>query len=318
MLRMVHIPDGFLSATVAGATWVGAAVSVASALGAEHRDRVPVPAGVLGSLAAFLFAAQMVNVPVAPGTSGHLVGATLAAVIIGPWRAVLVMAVVLAVQALLFQDGGLSAFGANLLDMGVAGSLVGYAVASAAWRLLPGRRGVAMGGVFGAFAATLSAATLAAVWLSLSGLYPARVLLPVMLVTHVAIGLLESALTGGILVTILRWRPDLIDGADAGAGVRRTGALSLGMLGLALAVAGFVAPLASSLPDGLDRTAQALGFSGRATASWPAPFAGYVVPGGLPLAMAPVIAGIVGTLAAAAIAWAISRNLSAPDHASHR
>jgi cobalt/nickel transport system permease protein len=318
MLRLVHIPDGFLSATVVGVTWAGAAVSVASALGAERRDPVPVPAGLLGSMAAFLFAAQMVNVPVAPGTSGHLVGATLAAVIIGPWRTVLVMAVVLGVQALLFQDGGISAFGANLLDMGVAASLVGYTIASTAGRLLPGRRGIAAGGVLGAFAGTLSAATLTAVWLSVSGLYPARVLLPVMLLTHVPIGLLEGALTGGILVTILRWRPDLIDGLSAGGGVRHHGAVGLGMLGLALAVAAFVSPFASMLPDGLDRTARTLGFAGEAVRSWHAPLAGFTLPGGLPLAMAPAVAGIVGTLAAAVIAWGVSRSLSAPDHASHR
>ncbi|MBE3073290.1 MAG: energy-coupling factor ABC transporter permease, partial [Acidobacteria bacterium] len=150
MLGLVHIPDGFLSAGVAAASWTGAVVSVSAALAAERRESQPMSAGLLGALAAFIFAAQMVNVPVAPGTSGHLVGATLAALLVGPWRALLVMAVVLAIQALLFQDGGITAYGANLLDMGLAGTLAGYAVATLAARIWRGLRGVAAGGVVGA------------------------------------------------------------------------------------------------------------------------------------------------------------------------
>jgi cobalt/nickel transport system permease protein len=104
----MHIPDGFLSTSVSLAAWGVGGLSVAASLAAERRDAHPMPAGTLGSIAAFL-AAQLVNVPVAPGTSGHLVGATLAAVMLGPWRGVIVMVVVLTVQAVLFQDGGIAA-----------------------------------------------------------------------------------------------------------------------------------------------------------------------------------------------------------------
>jgi cobalt/nickel transport system permease protein len=306
----VHVPDGFLSAGVAASTWAGAGASLAGALAAERREPRAVPAGTLGALAAFIFAAQMVNVPVAPGTSGHLVGATLAALLVGPWRALVVMAVVLAIQALLFQDGGITSFGANLLDMGVAGTLVGYTVAALATRVLRGMRGILVGGVLGAFAATLSAAALTALWLSMSGLYPLRVLLPFMLVTHVAIGLLEAALTGGILLTILRWRPDMVQGLPAAPAERRPAALAIGLLGIALAVASFVAPYASALPDGLDRAAEVLGFAGKARANWPAPLAS--------LSLAPAVAGVIGTLSVAALAWAISRSLKPPDDGLHR
>jgi cobalt/nickel transport system permease protein len=318
MLDAVHLPDGFLSAGVAAVTWAGAGASLAGSLAAERREGRDVPAGVLGALAAFVFAAQMVNVPVAPGTSGHLVGATLVALLVGPWRSLVVMAVVLAIQALLFQDGGITTYGANLLDMGVVGSLVGFAVAwitSGAGRSL---RGIAAGGVLGAFAATLAASTLAAIWLSLSGLYPLALLLPIMLTSHVAIGLLEAALTGGILVTILKWRPDLVRGFGAGAVERRPAALTLGVLGLALAVAAFVAPYASVLPDGLDATAKALGFATKAKPSFPAPLAGYNLPFATSLSFAPVAAGSVGTLAAAVLAWVLGRSLRSSDHASHR
>ena len=314
----MHIPDGFLGAGVAVSTWVVAGGSIALALRAERRDAAPMPAGILGSVAAFLFAAQMVNVPVAPGTSGHLVGGMLAAVLLGPWRAMLAMAAVLGVQALLFQDGGITAFGANFIDMGLAGCVVGYTVAHLASRRIRGPRGVAAGAVLGAFAATVCGAALVAAWLSLSGLYPLRGILPVMLVTHVAIGLLEAALTGAILVTLLKWRPDLALGIGAGPAERRPVALGIGVLGVALLVAAFVAPFASSLPDGLDKTAQALGFAERARSLWRAPMPEYGLPWTRLALVAPAVAGIIGTLAVALLAWAISRSLAIRDDASHR
>ncbi len=314
----MHIPDGFLGAGVAAATWGVAGVSVAAALHAERKDPNPMPAGILGAVAGFLFAAQMVNVPVAPGTSGHLVGATLAAVILGPSRALLVMAVVLAIQAVLFQDGGLTALGANLLDMGLAGSFVGYAVATFVGRRAGSPRGYAIGTMMGAFVATLAAAALTAWWLALSGLYPLRGILPLMMITHVAIGVLEAALTGAIVVTLLRWRPDLMRGFETGGGIRRAGAMAVGVLGVAIAVAAFLAPLASSLPDGLERSAEALGFADRARDLWHAPFPGYSLPLAASAGLASALTGIAGTLVVAVAAWLISRGLAARHDAVHR
>jgi len=303
----MHIPDGFLSPGVAATAWVVAASGVAAALRAERREAAPMPAGILGSVAAFIFAAQMVNVPVAAGTSGHLVGATLAAVLLGPWRALLAIAAVLAVQALLFQDGGILAYGANLADMGLSGGFVGYAIARVVGRRVTGPRGIAAGAVLGAFAATVSGAVGVSIWLSLSGLYPLSGILPVMLVTHVAIGLLEAALTGAILVTLLRWRPDLVAGLDASVAGRRPVVLALGLLGAALAVAAFVAPFASALPDGLEKTAETLGFASRARALLP----------GLAV-VAPAVTGVIGTVAAAALAFTVGRKLATVDDDAHR
>jgi cobalt/nickel transport system permease protein len=265
------------------------------------------PAGILGSVAAFLFAAQMVNIPVAAGTSGHLVGATLAAVLLGPWRALLAIAAVLLVQALLFQDGGILALGANLTDMGLFGCLVGYAVTRGVGWFVVGPRGIAAGAVLGAFAATVTGAVGVSVWLGLSGLYPLSGILPVMLVTHVAIALLEAALTGAIIVTLLRWRPDLIAGFETARAERRTAVFVLGLFGAALAIAAFVAPFASALPDGLESTAESLGFASRARTAWP------------PLVVvAPSVTGVIGTAVAAALAWGISRRLDPVDDDAHR
>ena len=314
----MHIPDGFLSAGVTTATWAAAAVGVASALRAEKADPNPMPAGILGATAAFLFAAQMINVPVAPGVSGHLVGSALAAALVGPWRALVAMAVVLAIQAVLFQDGGISALGANIVDMGVAGVAVAYAVAALATRWSRSPRGFAIGVVVGAFAATAAASVLTGIWLGLSGLYPLGAIVQIMLVTHVAIGVLEATLTGAILVTVLRWRPDLVRGLNASRTVSHPAAALIGILGVAIVVAAFVSPFASALPDGLEHAAESLGFSGRARAAWPAPFAEYSLPLAASGRVATAIAGTLGTIAVAILAWLISRGLRAHTDAVHR
>jgi cobalt/nickel transport system permease protein len=314
----MHIPDGFLTAGVTGITWAGAGLGVAAALRAENADADPMPAGILGATAAFVFAAQMINIPVAPGISGHLVGAALAAVLLGPWRAVIVLAVVLAVQALLFQDGGITALGANTLDMGVAAALTGYAVAALSSRWKQSLRARVVGGVLGAFAATLVSAALTGLWLGLSGLYPILPVVQLMLVSHVAIGLLEAALTGAVLATVVRWRPDLLRGL-AGEPSSSSGlAVAGGLFGVAIAVAAFLSPLASALPDGLEHAAERLGFAGRASASWPAPFPDYALPFVSSPAIATAAAGLAGTVLAALVAWGVSRGVRQPGHDGHR
>jgi cobalt/nickel transport system permease protein len=237
--------------------------------------------------------------------------------LIGPWRAVIVMAVVLAIQAVLFQDGGLSALGANLLDMGVAGAFSGYAVAMLVARAVRGPRGYAAGAVLGAFAATLVAAALTALWLALSGLYPLRGILAVMLVSHAAIGLLEAALTGAILVTVLRWRPDLVAGADGTAAARRPAAMVIGFLGVGLLAAALLAPLASRLPDGLERAAIDLGFAARERPLLAGPIEESRAFASLG-SLAPVVAAVAGTALAAVVAWMAARSLSRTGDVAHR
>jgi cobalt/nickel transport system permease protein len=302
----MHVPDGFLSAGVAAGTWAAGAGSLAWALRAEKNLADRAPAGTLGALAAFVFAGQLVNVPVLPGTSGHLVGGALAASIVGPWRGLVVMAVVLAVQALLFQDGGITVFGANLLAMGGAGALGGYAVAALVVRLRPGVRGLVAGSVIGAFVATLVGAGFIALVLAASGLYPAPLVLPVMLALHVPIALVEAALTGAILATVVRWRPDIVRGLQ---GSRTRRAPALGLLVVALAVAAFAAPFASPLPDALESVAERLGFAETARGLWPAPAPDYVLPWLAAGRASSALAGLAGTLAAAGLAWALTRRL---------
>ena len=207
----MHIPDGFLSPEVAAVCTVPAAGAVAYGLRRANRElderRVP----LLGVTAAFVFAAQMLNFPVAGGTSGHFLGAALAAILLGPWLAGLVLSVVLIAQAFVFADGGITALGANVLNMGVIGALVVGGLMVAARKLLPNRRGVllAVAGA-GAWLAVVAGAAATAVELAISGTVPLGTVLPAMLGVHVLIGVGEAAITVAAVSAVLSTRPDVV------------------------------------------------------------------------------------------------------------
>ncbi len=121
----MHVPDGFLDVPTSVATGVAAVAVVGAALRRAEREIAETGPALPGLTAAFVFAAQMVNFPVGAGTSGHLLGGALAAVLVGPWTAVVVLTSVLLVQGLLFADGGLTALGTNVINMAVVGVVVG-------------------------------------------------------------------------------------------------------------------------------------------------------------------------------------------------
>ena len=207
----LHIPDGFLSGGVAAAAAVLALAAVAYGLRIADRDLDEARVPLLGVLAAFIFAAQMLNFPVAGGTSGHFLGATLAAVLLGPWTACLVMAVVIAVQALAFADGGVSALGANVVNMGVLGALLAGFAIKAGLRLLPATRAGFLG-LVGAvsWVAVMAGAAATSAELAVSGTVPLGTVLPAMLGVHSLIGVGEAVVTVAAVGAVLASRPDLI------------------------------------------------------------------------------------------------------------
>lgn len=295
-LLLLHIPDGFLSLAIALLAWLVVAglgsLAVRRTQGGLDERKIP----LMGVMAAFIFAAQMINFPIAGGTSGHLLGGTLAAITLGPWPAMLVMASVIAVQGLLFQDGGLVAMGANILNMGLLTALIGYGL----YRTAAGQsRGVrlAVAG-FAAWLSVLAGALATALELWLSGTAALEVVVPAMLGVHVLIGIGEALITVAALAFILRTRPDLIE-ADAPTGGRGWAAVGLA---IALAVAA-LAPLASADPDGLERVAADLGFLGQGAAQ---PIyevlPGYTIPllGATPLST--IGSGAIGVLVVAGLA----------------
>ncbi len=333
----MHLPDGFLDGTTALATAGGSAAVLTYAVHRANRELGDRLVPLLGVTAAFVFAAQMVNFPVAGGTSGHLLGALLAAVLMGPWAAVVVMTAVLGLQAIAMADGGITAFGANVLNMGVVGGVLAYAVFAGARRLLPDSRSGFLSAV--AFAAWLSvvlSAGAAALELAWSGTVPLGIGLRAMTSVHMIIGIGEALITTTVVGAVLATRPDLIASippglaaaGDAGAsqappqgpadgprasrrGRARLGGFVAAALAVSLAVAVLLAPLASQEPDGLERVAQDQGFV--SAAKEPVlnftPFSDYELPG-IEGDLGLILVGVAGTLALFAGALGLGRLLS--------
>ena len=214
----MHVPDGFLDAPTSLATGVVAAAGVAVALRGARRELDDRTAPMAGLVAAFVFAAQMLNFPVGPGTSGHLLGGALAAVLVGPWTGALCLAVVLLVQGLVFADGGITALGTNITLFSVVGVGVGWLVFRAAQRLLPKR--LPMVPVAAAVAALVSVPVTALAFVGLFAVggqapVPLDAVVTAMLGWHVLIGIGEALVTMLVISSVVAARPDLVHGARA-------------------------------------------------------------------------------------------------------
>lgn len=219
----MHIPDGFIDAGTSLAAGGVAAGGIALSLKLSSKSLEDRQAPLAGLVAAFVFAAQMVNFPVAAGTSGHLLGGVLAAVLVGPWAGAVCLAVVLFVQALLFADGGLTALGLNVVNVALLGGLGGYLLFLAIRAVLPKTRAGVVGA--SAVAAGLSVVLAAVgfvVEFSLGGTADVslRSVLAAMVGVHVLIGIGEAVITGMTVSAVLASRPDLVHGARRLSAVR--------------------------------------------------------------------------------------------------
>ena len=307
----MHIPDGFLDSKTIAVTAVIAGGGLAAALGHARRNVLPRQVPLMGLAAAFVFAAQMLNFPVMAGTSGHLVGGVLTAVLLGPSAAVIVISAVLIVQCLLFADGGMTALGANILNMGLIGAVGGYGIYRAVSGLIPGLTGKLTGAAFAAWVTTVLAAICCAGELAVSGTVPWGTVLPTMAGVHMLIGVGEAVITALVLAAVAKPRPELLAGT---ARPGRTGYAMFAVYGvlIALGLALFASPLASKWPDGLDYAAGRLGFESRAAegALVRAPMGEYRVPGLGEGAMATSAAGGVGTVVVFGLAFGLARALA--------
>lgn len=208
----MHIPDGFLEASVWVPAWAVAAGAVAVCSRKTTRTLGQRTVPVMGVTAAFIFAAQMLNFPVAGGTSGHLLGGAIAASLLGPYAGFLVITVVLLVQCFVFQDGGVTALGANVVNMALVGTTGVYPVVWLANRVSRGKVGCVGGAVVAAWVSVVLASLMCAVELALSGTSPARVVIPAMVGIHAVIGIGEAVVTGFLVAFVLRTRPELMHG----------------------------------------------------------------------------------------------------------
>jgi cobalt/nickel transport system permease protein len=263
--RAMHIPDGFLSTPVWAALDVVSAPAVGYMAKRAGSSMGEGRAPLLGVLGAFVFATQMVNFPIAPGTSGHLLGGALLAFTAGPAAASVVMTAVLVIQALVFQDGGILALGANIFNLAIAGVLAAYLPF---WLFGHGRlRAIAM--FTGTFLSVLVSGTLALLQILLSGIQMPAVVLSAALLFFTAGALIEGILTIVVVRGIERMNP---------AWIRRPGEFGttvkvLAVASLVVACSAFV--IASTQPDSLEKLAEHLGIADRATALAASPFADY-------------------------------------------
>jgi cobalt/nickel transport system permease protein len=309
MYPQLHIPDGFLSPQVSLVLWVATAVLIGIAVRKTSRTDVRLAASqpiLMGVLGAFIFAAQMFNFPVATGTSGHLLGGVLAGYLLGPWAGTIVMATVIGIQALLFQDGGLLVLGANIFNMGIIGTLGGSFVARGIGTALGGSRSASiLGAGAAAWLAVVAAAGFTTLQLGLSGTTNIAVGLPAMLGVHALIGIGEALITVAALTFIARTAPDILAGVSAPSKATPVRRLATGV-----AIAGVVATLASLFasadPDGLEAVAEQLGFLDAGLSAPFELFPDYTIPG-LDGTASTVVAGLLGMIVVIGVLMALGR-----------
>lgn len=301
----MHVPDHFLDPVVSTTT---AAVALTGVSVAAWQVRQHASAHRLGFAAAvtgFVFAAQMVNYSVLPGSSGHFLGAALAAALLGPWLGMLSVAVVLAVQAVVFADGGLTALGTNVTLMAVVGVAVAWAAGTALTRVL-GRSAPRTAAGLGAALSVPAAALVFAGLYAVGGTVPVEAggLAASMVGVHALIGVGEAVITVAALSLVLAVAPGLaaVDPRPLAPVRARRGVLGVAAAGLLCAAV--LSAVAASAPDGLESVALAYSFADSAAPHTlaGAVLAGYGEAAGLPVALAGVVGLVLtGLLAAGAV-----------------
>ncbi|MGP0063326.1 MAG: energy-coupling factor ABC transporter permease [Isosphaeraceae bacterium] len=310
----MHIPDALLEPKVAAITGVVGAAGLLYALRKlEHQlgERTTV---LMGTMSAFVFAGQMVNFPVGPGVSGHLLGGVLSAVLLGPWAGAVVIAAVLIVQCFLFNDGGLTALGANFVNMGLIGAICGYAIYAPIRRAIGGQKGILIAAMLAAWFSVMLASGAFAVEMAASGHWGDFVqILTWMALVHAVIGVGEALITGLVVRFVLLRRPDLLESVDGGVGGGGWVRPAIAGLAVALGVAVFLGPFAWDAPDGLEYVGEHIGFlKGDAPPTpLPSPMADYQLnlPGLNYARVATALAGLIGTLVVFGVGWGMARVL---------
>jgi cobalt/nickel transport system permease protein len=302
----VHIPDGFLSTPVWVSLDLAAAPAVVLIARRAQRGFDESKAPLLGVMGAFVFAAQMINFPVGVGATGHLLGGALLACTLGPAAASVVMSAILAIQALVFQDGGILALGANALNMAVFGVLAGYLP----FRLWGGGRWRKFSIFAGGALSVLISAVLALSELIFSGVRMPGAILGVSIGLFAVSALLEGAITLAVVQALERIQPDFIRRPDA------DGPYALwatGLTSVLLAVVGTL--LASTAPDGIQRLGAQTGLTQRLEPFFVTPWANYQTSFLQSLWLRKASAGLVGIAliygACLLIGRAVARNRSA-------
>ena len=301
----MHIPDGMLSNATLAATGCASLGYVGYGVAWVRKNFDQRKVVLMAVTAALIFALQMLNFPVAGGTSGHFTGGALAAILLGPFAASIVMATVLLIQAVVFADGGILALGANVLNMAVIAPMVAWVT----WRIFLSfgdSRSLKIIAAFVAAWLALVASSLAAgleIWLS--GNAQIVIVLGAMGFWHALIGIGEGLITAGLVAYVLQVRPDLLkNSAMQGSRSIRplvVGFTVLGLIAIALSFA------ASNSPDGLEFVyfEQGIGAEFDEVAVISSPLPDYLIPGLANEKLAGILAGIVGLIVTGVLLYAV-------------
>lgn len=204
----MHIPDAFIPLPQAALYWVIALIFIALSLRWARKDLTEDRIPLVAVLAAGIFALQAINIPIPWGTSGHMMGAALAAIVLGsPFAAVFILTLVLIVQGVLFGDGGLTVMGANIINMGVIGGFVGYYGYRA---LYPVFKSPYPPAFIAGWLSLFLAAVACALEMAVAGTFPLELGLLSMGLYHAVIGIIEGGITAAAIYLIHTARPDIM------------------------------------------------------------------------------------------------------------
>ena len=307
----MHIPDGMLDTKTFTTLWGGAVVGLgyASYWVRKHFDEKKIV--LMAVLGALIFALQMLNFPVAGGTSGHFLGGALAGILLGSWPAMIVMTAVLLIQALFFGDGGITALGANIINMAVIGVFVGPFIYHLVTRFGQSLTLKVVGAAVGSWLAVVLASVAVAIELWISGSAQFFVALSAMTFWYAIIGVGEAIITAGVVVYIARVRPEII---DEGQQQTKKSLVSVSVvLAIVAALAVGFSFLASTHPDGLEFVYFEMGVGSASVPSlsiMPAPLSHYLVAGISNNVLSGIAAGGIGVILTGLVLLAVVRILA--------
>ncbi|WP_297979334.1 cobalt transporter CbiM [uncultured Methanobrevibacter sp.] len=203
----MHIPDGFIPLAQCAIYYVILIIALyfAGKWARSNLDEKRIP--LMAVLAAGIFAIMSMNMPIPFGTSGHMVGGALVAIVfMAPEAAILVFTAVLLIQSLFFGDGGITALGANVLNMAIIGGGVGLYSFKGLNKFIGKYPSI----FIAAWLATLIAAIVAAIEMFVAGTFPLQVGVGSMALYHAFIGIIEGVLTVIVIYALEKFRPDLL------------------------------------------------------------------------------------------------------------
>jgi cobalt/nickel transport system permease protein len=344
----MHIPDGYLSPATSLVMFLLMlpfwTVGIRKIRQTANARSVP----VVALMAAFSLVIMMFNIPLPGGTTGHAIGASLAAIILGPEIATIAISIALVIQAFFFGDGGILALGANAFNMAVLVPYIGaaaYRLVARASPLRSPRRlvGAALGGWLGLTVGALFAGIEFGIQpllfhtpdgTPLYAPYPLAISIPAMVVPHALVAsVVEGLLTALVVAYLQRSNIGVLEASEKPPSVvevlpqHSLRWLWVGLIVLVVASPlGLLAPGTAwgewgsaelsrlgfrSIPEGLQKL----------SGLWGAPLAGYGLRSLGNASLGYLLSAVLGVIVVAILAWLLMlliAGMQSPQRSSRR